>query len=52
MFEKLKDRLHTVALIREAINSYPDGICFAAPGGRPILANKKINDKRSMISAI
>ena len=44
MFEKLKDRLHTVALIREAINSYPDGICFAAPGGRPILANKKIND--------
>lgn len=44
MFEKLKKRLHTVALIREAINSYPDGICFAAPGGRPILANKKIND--------
>lgn len=44
MFEKLKDRLHTVALIREAINSYPDGICFAALGGRPILANKKIND--------
>lgn len=44
MFEKLKSRLHTVALIREAINSYPDGICFAAPGGRPILANKKIND--------
>ena len=44
MFEKFKSRLHTVTLIREAINSYPDGICFAAPGGRPILANKKIND--------
>ena len=44
MLEKLRGRLHTVMLIREAIDNYPDGICFAAPGGRPILSNKKIND--------
>ena len=44
MFENLRKRLHTVTLIREAIDNYPDGICFAAPGGRPILSNKKVND--------
>ena len=44
MLEKLRKRLYTVRLIREAIDNYPDGICFAAPGGRPILSNKKIND--------
>lgn len=44
MIEKLRKSLHTVRLIREAIDNYPDGICFAAPGGRPILSNKKIND--------
>lgn len=44
MFEKLKERLHVTMLIREAIDTYPDGICFAAAGGRPILSNRKIND--------
>lgn len=30
--------------IREAIDNYPGGLCFASPDGRPILANKKINE--------
>ena len=30
-------------LIREAINSYPDGICFAYPNGMTILANPTMN---------
>ena len=41
---RISERLHTAMLIREAINTYPDGICFATAGGRPILANRKIND--------
>ena len=41
---RISERLHTAMLIREAINTYPDGICFASAGGRPILANRKIND--------
>ena len=44
MFEKLRERFHVTMLIREAIDTYPDGICFAAAGGRPILSNRKIND--------
>lgn len=44
MFQKLKERYRTSRMIRNAINTYPDGICFAAADGRPILANKKIND--------
>lgn len=41
---RIGERLHTAMLIREAINTYPDGICFATAGGRPILANRQIND--------
>ena len=44
MMRKLRKRLHMAMLIREAIENYPDGICFSASGGRPILSNKKIND--------
>lgn len=44
MLQKLKERYHISRMIRNAINTYPDGICFAAADGRPILANKKIND--------
>ena len=29
--------------IKEAIDSYPGGLCFSAEGGRPILVNKKMN---------
>ena len=43
MLRKLKEKYHTIRQIREAINTYPDGICFAAVGGRPILANYAIN---------
>ena len=43
MLKKLKERYHTFRMIRNAIDTYPDGICFAAADGRPILANKKIN---------
>lgn len=39
MFRKFR----TSMMIRNAIDSCPDGICFAASGGRPILANKTIN---------
>lgn len=44
MLQKLKERYRTFKMIRNAIDTYPDGICFAAADGRPILANKKIND--------
>ncbi len=44
MLQKLKERYHISRMIRNAINTYPDGICFAATDGRPILANKKMND--------
>ena len=44
MLQKLKERYRLSRMIRNAINTYPDGICFAATDGRPILANKKIND--------
>jgi len=44
LFKKLKDRYRTSGIIRRAIDTYPGGICFAAGDGRPILANKKINE--------
>lgn len=43
MFQKLKRNYRISRLIRNAIDTYPDGICFAAADGRPILANKSIN---------
>ena len=43
MLKKLKDHYRTVRTIRKAIDTYPDGICFAASGGRPILVNKTMN---------
>lgn len=44
MLKKIKERSRTSRMIRNAIDTYPDGICFAASGGRPIMVNKKIND--------
>lgn len=44
MLQKLIERYRTSKMIRNAIDTYPDGICFAAADGRPIMANKKIND--------
>ena len=43
MFRRLRERYRMSRAIRSAIDSYPDGICFAAADGRPILANKTIN---------
>lgn len=51
MFEKLKKHYRTSHLIRTAIDSYPDGICFSTENGRPILANKTINNLCYAISA-
>lgn len=44
MLDVIRKRLTLTRAIREAIDTYPDGICFASVDGRPILANKKIND--------
>ena len=44
MLDKLREHYHTTKTIRRAIDTYPDGICFAASGGRPILVNKSMNN--------
>ena len=33
----------TASAIREAIDSYPDGLCLCSAGGRPILVNQAMN---------
>ncbi len=43
MLDRLRMRYRTTRTIRRAIDTYPDGICFAASGGRPILVNKAMN---------
>lgn len=30
--------------IREAIDSYPEGLCFSMPDGRPVLVNRRMNE--------
>lgn len=42
MFEKVRRRLRLSQIIRSAIDTYPDGICFAASDGRPILTNRRM----------
>ena len=44
MFDRLRRYYKNISLIRSAIDTYPDGICFAALDGRPILANRSMND--------
>ncbi len=39
----MKNRKQTAKNIKQAIDSYPGGICFASLDGRVILANEKIN---------
>lgn len=36
-------RRAVAAAIREAVDSCPDGLCFAAADGRPILVNRRMN---------
>lgn len=43
MFERLRQNYSDTKMIREAIENYPDGLCFSASDGRVILANRKIN---------
>ena len=43
IWDRLKNYYRKSLLIRSAINTYPDGICFAAMDGRPILANRAVN---------
>ncbi len=44
MFKNLRERYYTTKLIKEAVDTYPDGICFAYRDGRSILTNPKINE--------
>ena len=37
-------------MIREAVHTYPGGICFAMETGRPILVNRKINELVSQLT--
>lgn len=44
MLFKNRRQYRAANLIREAVDNYPDGICFAAVDGRPILVNRKMNE--------
>lgn len=44
MLYRLRNGYFTSKLIRNAIDTYPGGICFAALDGRPILVNRKMNE--------
>lgn len=44
MLHRLRKSYLTSKLIRNAIDGYPGGICFAALDGRPILVNRKMNE--------
>ena len=44
MFRKLTRQRREADRIRDAIDNYPDGLCFAAQNGRPILVNRKMNE--------
>lgn len=50
MLKAMRKRLKLIHAIREAIDTWPDGICFACADGRPILANKTINDLCSRLT--
>ena len=43
MLRKIMERTRTSRMIRTAIDTYPDGICFAKPNGRVVLANRVFN---------
>lgn len=50
MLDAIRKRLMLTHAIREAVDTYPDGICFASVDGRPILANRTINDLCSRLT--
>ena len=41
---KHRKRLIKSRSIRETVNYLPGGLCFAAPNGRPVLTNRKMNE--------
>lgn len=43
-------KLSVARLIKEAIDSYPSGLCFAALSGKPILVNQKMNNLVEMLT--
>lgn len=44
MLQKFRKRYHMANLIRQAVNTCPEGICMAETDGRPILTNRSMND--------
>ena len=44
MLDAIRRNMTMTRAIREAIDTYPDGLCFASLSGRPILSNQKLND--------
>lgn len=50
MSGKLRERLRIVRNVRNAIEHCPDGICFSATDGRPILVNRKMNELSMQIT--
>ena len=43
MLREIMERNRASRMIRNAIDTYPDGICFAKPNGRVVLANRVFN---------
>ena len=43
MLREIVERNRASRMIRNAIDTYPDGICFAKPNGRVVLANRVFN---------
>jgi two-component sensor histidine kinase len=50
VLQNFKTRHSSARIIRGAIDSYPDGICFALANGRPILVNEKMNEVCSLLT--
>ena len=46
---KKSTKKHISRIVKEAIDSYPGGLCFSEPDGKPILVNKKMN---ALVSAL
>lgn len=44
MLQKLRKRYRMANLIRQAVNTCPEGICMAEADGRPILTNRSMNE--------
>lgn len=40
---KSRNKVQLAQATKKAVDSYPGGICFSMPGGRPILVNKTMN---------